>query len=275
MTRVFVLADIEGVAGVVNTEEGSPGNAEYERARRLMTGEANAAVRGVLGADPEAEVTVTDTHGPYRNIIPEELDPRARLLRGKPSPLGMMDGIGPEYDAALFVGVHARAGVGSSILSHTFTGSLLEVRINGRPVGELGLNAAMAGIHGVPVVLVAGDQMVQDEAHDLLGPKVTTVVVKESRGFSRAESLHPVVARERIEQGAERAMRNRATVSPLSFGQPIEVEVEVIRPSIADMAMAIEGIERLDGRTVRAERADMAAANRFLRLMTLLCSVPQ
>ncbi len=275
MTKVFVLVDIEGIAGVVNSEEGQPGNAEYERARRLMTEEANATVRGILAADPGAEITVTDTHGPYRNIIPELLDRRARLLRGKPSPFGMMDGIGPTYDAAMFIGVHARAGAGSATLSHTFTGTLLDVRINGKSYGELGLNAAVAGVHGVPVVLVAGDQVVQGEARDLLGPNVTTVVVKESRGFSRAESLHPTVARERIEQAAEGALQNRAGILPLQVAKPVHVEVEVARPSIADMAMAIEGIERVDGRTVCTVRDDMLAANRFLRLITLLCAVPQ
>jgi len=275
VTRVFILVDIEGIAGVVNAQEGDSGNPEYERARRLMTEEANAAVRGVLAADPDADITVTDTHGPYRNIIPEDLDRRVRLLRGKPSPLGMMDGIGGEYDVALFVGVHGRAGAGSATLSHTYTGNLLDIRINGTSFGELGLNAAMAGVYDVPVVLVAGDQVVDAEAHDLLGPNVTTVVVKQSRGYSRAESLHPQTARDRIERAAAGAMRMRDQVPPLRVAPPVEVEVEVSRPSIADMAMAIEGVERVDGRTLRMTCADMPAANRFLRLLTLLCSVPQ
>src|SRR5579884_399683 len=149
-----------------------------------MTGEANAAVAGVLDAEPDAEVTVADTHGPYRNIIPEDVDPRARLLRGKPATMGMVDGLGAEYDAALFVGVHGRAGAESSTLSHTFTGTILDVRINGRSFGELGLNASVAGAHGVPVVMVAGDQVVSEECRALLGPSVRTVIVKQSRGHA-------------------------------------------------------------------------------------------
>lgn len=275
MTRFFVLVDIEGVAGVVHSQEGNPGNAEYERARRLMTEEANAAVRGILRADPEARVTVTDTHGPYRNILPEDLDTRVHLLRGKPSPNGMMDGIGPEYDAALFLGVHGRAGTGSSTLSHTFTGDLLDIRLNGTSMGELGLNAAVAGAHGVPVVMVTGDQTVQEEARALLPPEVSTVVVKESRGFGRAESVHPTVARARIEETATHAVQARGQVPPFQVREPVKVEVDVSRPSIADMALAIEGIERVNGRTVRIERPDMLSAYRFLRLMTLLCAVQQ
>ena len=146
MTKVFVAVDIEGVAGVVHGDEGNPGNPEYERARRLMTNEASAVVNGIFAADASAEVTVADVHGPYRNIIPELLDERATLLRGKPRHFGMMDGIDDGgYDLAMFIGVHGKSGTDDSVLSHTFTGSILDVVVNGTSWGELGLNAAMAG----------------------------------------------------------------------------------------------------------------------------------
>ncbi|MDQ3547246.1 MAG: M55 family metallopeptidase, partial [Chloroflexota bacterium] len=119
--RVFVSVDIEGIAGIAGREEGSQGNPEYERARRLMTGEASAAVRGVFNVDSEADVTVADAHGTFRNIIPELLDPRARLVRGKPRALAMIEGVQDGFDAAIFVGYHGRAGTGDSVLSHTFT----------------------------------------------------------------------------------------------------------------------------------------------------------
>lgn len=160
VVRAYILMDIEGVAGVVHGEEGSRGNAEYERSRRLMTNEASAVVRGVMQANPEAEAVVVDSHGPFRNIIPELLDDRATLLRGKPRVAGMLDGIEDDFDFAIFVGVHGKASEGSSVLSHTFTGHLLDIRINGKSCGELELNAYMAGAHDVPVVMVAGDQHV-------------------------------------------------------------------------------------------------------------------
>ena len=112
MVRAYVLMDIEGVAGVVHGEEGAKGNAEYERVRRLMTNEASAVVRGVLAAEPSADVVVVDSHGPYRNIIPELLDERATLMRGKPRVAGMMEGIDEDVDFAIFVGVHGKAGEG-------------------------------------------------------------------------------------------------------------------------------------------------------------------
>ncbi len=272
--RVYVSVDIEGIAGVVNGEEGQRGNPEYERARRLMTGEANAVVAGIFDADPRAQVTVADVHGPYRNLIPEDLDERATLNRGKPKVYGMVDGIDRGYDLAMFVGVHGRAGSAPAVLSHTFTGALLDVQVNGKPFGELGLNAAMAGAHGVPVVLVAGDQIVADEARDLLGPEVITVQVKESRAHLAAESLHPNVARAKLREAAARAIRERPSVEPLRVRQPVEVQVSFNRPVFADLSEMIDHVERVDGRTVRFTRPDMPAAYRILRLMTVLCSTP-
>lgn len=272
--RVYVTVDIEGVAGVVHSAEGSPGNPEYERARRLMAQEANAVIAGIYDADPDARVTVTDVHGPYRNMIPEDLDERATFNRGKPKVFGMVDGVDRGYDLAMFVGVHGRAGADPAVLSHTFTGTILDVKINGRPMGELGLNAAVAGEHGVPVVLVAGDQTVEIEARDLFGPEVVTVVVKESRAHLAAESLHPNVARANLRAAAARAVRERPGVAPLRVGEPVVCEISLARPVYADLAMMIDDTVRVDGRTVRFTRKNMLDTYRVLRLITVLCSAP-
>jgi D-amino peptidase len=272
--RVFVTVDIEGIAGVVHSEEGARGNPEYERARRLMTAEANAVVAGIFDADPQAQVTVADVHGPYRNMIPEDLDERATFSRGKPKLFGMVDGIDRGYDLAMFVGVHGRAGAGMAVLSHTFTGTILDVAVNGKPMGELGLNAALAGAYGVPVALVAGDQAVAEEARDLFGAGVVAITVKESRAHLAAESLHPKVARAKLREAATRVVRERPAVQPLRVRAPVEVEVVLARPVYADLVAMIDGVERVDGRTIRFARADMPNAYRILRLITVLCSTP-
>ncbi len=272
--RVYVTVDIEGIAGVVNSQEGAPGNPEYERARRLMTQEANAVVAGIFDADPEARVTVTDVHGPYRNMIPEDLDERATFNRGKPKMMGMMDGVDRGYDLAMFVGVHGKAGADAAALSHTFTGTILDVVVNGKSYGELGLNAAVAGAHGVPVVLVAGDQTVAAEARDVLGDQVITVEVKESRAHLAAESVHPKVARAMLREAAARAVRERPAVSPLAVAQPVTVEVTLARPVYADLVAMIDDMTRADGLTLRFTRPTMLDAYRILRLVTVLCSTP-
>src|SRR5689334_2226315 len=148
--RVLISADLEGISGVVHASEILPDRYDYERGRALMTAEVNAVVAGVLDADPAAEIRVTDAHGPFRNILPEDLDRRALLVRGKPRPRGMLDGLDDATDAVLFVGYHARAGAGPAVLAHTMSGDILEVRVDGRPYGEIGLNAATAGHFGAP-----------------------------------------------------------------------------------------------------------------------------
>lgn len=274
MARVYVLMDIEGVAGVVHSEEGARSNPEYERARRLMTDEASAIVDGVFAADSASEVTVVDSHGSYRNIIPEQLDARATLLRGKPRYFGMMDGIDDGYDFAIFAGVHGRGGEGSSVLSHTFTGHLLDVRVNGESHGELGLNAMIAGAYGVRVAMVAGDQHVVQAAHDLLGDAVHTVQTKVSRGASAAENLHPTTSCEMLRKVATQATHAWQDAPIVPVPAPVDIEIEFDRPVYADLAMLIDGAERHSGRVVNFTRPTYPDAYRLLRLLTVLCSTP-
>jgi D-amino peptidase len=158
--RVYVSVDMEGIAGVVHESQTDPTNpvfaSEYGRFRRLMTAEANAAVDGALAAGA-TKIVVNDSHWFMRNLLAEELNPAAELVSGDPKPRSMVQGIEASFDAALFIGYHARAGTGNAILDHTYADRIHEVRLNGKPVGELGINAAFAGIHGVPVALVSGD----------------------------------------------------------------------------------------------------------------------
>ena len=123
--RVLVSVDMEGIAGVVDRDDISPGHGEYERNRKLLTAEASAAVRGVHAYEADAQVLVTEAHAAFRNLLPELLDRRAELLRGDPKPDGMMAGLAPDVDAILFIGYHGKAGTARSVMSHTISGGVI------------------------------------------------------------------------------------------------------------------------------------------------------
>jgi len=266
--NVLISVDMEGIAGVVSGDHTSSSHKEYERFRKLMTGEANAAIEGAL-AGGATRVVVNDSHGGMTNILIEELNPAAELISGSPKPFGMMQGIGPEVDAVFFVGYHGASGTGASVLEHTWSGRVFEASLNGRMVGETGLNAALAGAYGVPVVLVTGDMAVTEEAHALLG-EIETVAVKEGVARTAARCLHPEVAQQRIREAAERALKLDA--APFVVPPPVTVHVVFQRAAYADMAGLVPGSRRVDGRTIEWTGEEMPTAYKTFRAMTSLAS---
>ncbi|MET8154770.1 M55 family metallopeptidase [Sphaerisporangium sp. NPDC005289] len=271
--KVLISVDMEGISGVVHPAETNPDRYDYERGRALMTSEANAVIAGVLDAESDAVVWVADAHGPFRNILPEKLDRRARLVRGKPRPQGMLGALDEHTDAALFIGYHARAGGGPAVLAHTMSGDILDVRVNGRSMGEIGLNAAMAGHLGVPVVMLSGDDTACAELGELV-PSAVTVAVKQALGQAAAIALHPGEARERLRRAAAEAITGRARVAPLSIAGPIDVEVDLYSPITVDLATLVPGVSRAaGGRTVTFTAADFAGAYRLVLLLVQLATI--
>ncbi|MDW5325004.1 M55 family metallopeptidase [Plantactinospora sp. KLBMP9567] len=271
--KVLISADLEGVSGVVHPTETNPGGYDYERGRALMTAEVNAAIAGVLDAEPDAEVSVADSHGPFRNLLPEELDGRVRLIRGRPRPLGMVAGLEAGVEALLFVGYHARAGAGPAVLAHTISDAVLDLRIDGRSVGEIGLNAAVAGHYGVPVVLLSGDDAACAELRDLV-PEAVTVEVKRALGQAAAETLHPREARDRIRLAAAEAVRGRRRVRPVPTPTPVRIELDLYGPYTVDLATLVPGVSRAaGGRTLTFTGRDMAEAYRVVQLLVQLAQI--
>ncbi|GAA1522203.1 M55 family metallopeptidase [Streptomyces albidochromogenes] len=271
--KALISVDMEGISGIVHPTETNPDRYDYERGRALMTAEANSAIAGVLDAEPTAEVWVIDAHGPFRNMLPEQLDRRARLVRGKPRPLGMLGGLDERTDAVLLVGYHARAGRGPAVLAHTMNDGILDVRVAGRSMGEIGLNAAMAGHLDVPVVLLSGDDSACAEARELV-PSVVTVAVKQALGQGAAVALHPEEARERLRRAAAEAITLRAQILPLRLAGPLEVEVDLAAPFMVDLAALVPGVARGEGgRTVTFSATDFAEAYRLVLLLAQLATV--
>lgn len=264
--NLLISVDMEGIAGVVTGNHTSSRHQEYERFRKLMTAEANAAIEGALagGAD---KIVVNDSHGGMTNILIEEMNPAAELISGNPKPFGMMQGMGPGVDAVFLIGYHAASGTGAAILEHTWSGHLVKVRLNGQAVGETGLNAALAGAYGAPVLLVAGDQAVTEEARALLG-EIETVAVKQGVTRTAAQCLHPEVAQEHIRQAAKRALK--LNVPPFTMSSPITLQIVFMRATHADMAALIPGSQRVDGRTVEWKGEDMPTVYRVFRAMATL-----
>jgi len=271
--RILISADMEGISGIVHPTETNPGGYDYERGRALMTAEVNAAVAGVLEAVPGAEVLVADAHGPFRNLLPEELDRRAKLVRGKPRPLGMLAGLNDETDAVLLVGYHARSGGGPAVLAHTISDAVLDVRLDGRSMGEIGLNAALAGFHGAPVVLLSGNDAACAELLELV-PGAATVVVKQALGQAAAIALHPDEARDQLHRIAAKAIRRHEQVPLVILPGPLKVEVDLYGPYTVDLATLIPGVRRAPGaRTVTFTADDVGQAYRLVQLLTQLAQI--
>lgn len=268
--KVFISADLEGVAGVVHREHTMREGKEHERARKLMTQEVNAAIEGILDVDSKATIVVNDSHGTMRNILPEELHKVAELITGSPKPLSMMQGIDSSFDAGFFLGYHAKRGTQSGVLEHTYHGGVvINVAINGNSMGETGINAAVAGYFGVPIALVTGDLAVAEEARSVL-KTVEVVKVKEGVGRYAARCVSPSTARELIREGASRALKNLKRFRPFKIKPPVKLDVEFIHTGMAEMAELLPGTRRINGRTVSFATNDYLEAFRALRAMITL-----
>jgi D-amino peptidase len=192
-----------------------------------MTEETNAAIEAALEAGA-TEIVVRDAHGSARNIFPDLLHEKARLVRGwSGSPLGMVEGVDETFDAVLFIGYHAKAGTPNGIIAHTMSGNVVDLTINGVSLPEAGVNALIAGLYDVPVIFLAGDRAIVDQARDLLGD-IEMVSTKD--GIGRAQvGKHPAVVREEINEGVARAFQRLGEFQPYQFEAPYTMNLKVRR----------------------------------------------
>jgi D-amino peptidase len=261
--KVYISVDMEGVAGVGHPGPTNRTDSGYPAQADLMTQEANAAIEGAI-AGGATEILVNDSHGGMYNLRPIDLHPAARVLQGQKA-WSMIAGAGPDrgFAVALFVGYHARAGHPTGTIAHTYSGRPTITRLNGRPVGETGINAAALGAWGIPVGLVSGDDALAAEVEDWL-PDAERVVVKQAGGGSAAASLHPGEARGLIRSAAERAVRRAAAgaLLPLVVEPPVIIETEFVNGVQADHAAIVPGATRFGDRGVRVEAPDPVTAYR-------------
>ena len=274
--RILISLDMEGISGIVDWEQVTPGHVEYQtRGRQLMTGDVNAAIQGAFESGVD-EVIVSDGHWNGRNVLIEELDPRAKLNSGSPSPFAMMQGIDdqPPPDAAMFVGYHGMSGTKKAILDHTWTDQRVrEVSLNGKPTGEIGLNAALAAHYGVPIIALTGYQHACEEGQNMIGAALEIAVVKNATGRFAAQCLPLAEAREKICEAAARAvikLREGKAPPPYQVATPVRLAVEFVYTQHADRAFLIPGTERISGTRLEYTAPDMVTAHRAFRAMTML-----
>ncbi|UXY20464.1 M55 family metallopeptidase [Streptomyces cynarae] len=248
--RIYISVDMEGVTGLVDADDVQPGGRDYERGRLMMAEDVNAAIRGAVAAGA-TEITVNDAHGPMRNLLPESLHPAARLIRGKPKQMLMLEGLAPEHDAAVFVGYHSRAGA-LGVLSHSFMGHEIEdMWLDGRAVGEIGLAHATAAAIGVPVTVLTGDDCACTEMTEW-DASVTTVAVKYARDRFTADLRPAEEARAAIENAVAASLSAPPKV-PVVAAAPATLTVRWQSASVASTLLGIPGVTLADTRTVQAQ----------------------
>lgn len=268
--KILIAADMEGITGVVHWDQVNPSHPEYSRFRRMMTGDVNAAVRGAFSGGATS-VLVTDGHNNSRNILIEELDPRAVLNTGSPMPLSMVHGVDQNVDAVFFIGYHGRIGAQDATLDHTWSDErVANLWVNGRLFGESGLNGGVCGHFNVPVIMISGDQTVCAEVQDFFGD-VETAVVKKAIGRMAAECLPPAVTAKLIEDAAARAVKRLADKKvplPYKVEAPITMVLEFVQSEMADKAMIMPGAIRMEDRKVQYVAQDMVTI--YFAFRTLL-----
>jgi D-amino peptidase len=266
--KILISVDIEGVAGVFHPEQTHAGNPEYERARRLMTSEANAVIEGAL-AGGASDILVNDSHGGFRNLIPDLLHPAASAILGKPRLLGMMSSVECGVDAVMMVGYHGRSQ-SRGILAHTINSfAFARVWLNDQELGETGIYGALAGEFGVPVIFGSGDDVFVAEA-GMLYPQARLVAVKTAQGNTSGISLSPQRTLILLAEGAQAAVETLHLGTTFVIAAPITCRLQTQTPALADLFCQLPFLLRIDGVNVEFSAPSVQYAVRVLNSLSAM-----
>jgi D-amino peptidase len=264
--KVYISADMEGVTGVVTADQLGPGGFEYERFREFMTDEVLAAIEGAREAGA-ADILVSDSHGNGENLLIERLPADVQVVRSWPRPLMMMQGIDETFDAAIFLGYHSGANYPEGVRAHTMSSARLAgIKLNGITIPEAGMNAALAGHFGVPVVMISGDDAAVAEARSLLGD-IEGAVVKWNYGFHSARTMTPEAGNALIREKVKTALGRLDDFEPWRVETPVALDVTFKSYRPAEVLGYLPSVERLDAHTIRYMAADAPAASAFMEFL--------
>jgi D-amino peptidase len=262
--KVFISVDMEGISGISGSDQLSATGAEYNRSRKLMADDTNAAIRGAR-AGGATQIVVNDSHGSMRNLRLEDLDPFARLISHSFKRYGMMEGLDESFDAAIFIGYHAQAGSPNGLFAHTGSGIVADVRVNGRSLGEGGLNTLVAGWFGVPVVLVTGDNVAVEQVA-AVAKGTRTVAVKRAIN-PRAAELRPLAeVHKEIESVARDAVAAAKRIAPRRDAS-YKVELQLKDTLIPEIAEILPGLRRPAPDTIAFATDTMPRAYALIRVL--------
>ena len=267
--KVYISADMEGISGVASADQLGPSSFEYAQARQWMTGDVLAAIQGAREAGA-TEFVVSDSHGNGQSLLIDRFpaDVPVTIVRSFPRPLGMMEGLDSSFGAVMFVGYHTATTSTSGVRAHTISSALLtRIALNGTPMSEAGINAAIAAELGVPVVMITGDDAIVADSRERFGA-IEGVAVKRAIGFHSAAVLAPEAAQALIRQHAKVAVSRRADMKPYAISKPIALEISFKNYRPVELLGYLPNVQRIDAHTVRFVGRDMTEISRFIEFVT-------
>ncbi len=265
--KVYISADMEGIAGVVTADQLGPEGFEYARFREFMTASVLAAIDGAREAGA-TEFVVSDSHGNGESLLIDKFPDDVTIVRSWPRPLGMMEGIDSTFDAVMFVGYHAATTNPRGVRAHTLSSAhYAAVKLNGIAVPEGGISAAIAGHYGVPVVMISGDDIAVAEARQLIDPGIAGAVVKRAIGFHSAATLTPQAGNAIIRAQAKAGVERRARIKPWVLKKPVQLDLTFKNYRPAEVMALLPVIRRTDAHSIRFEGKDMPEVSRMLEFI--------
>jgi D-amino peptidase len=264
--KVYISVDMEGIAGIVTADQLSPTGFEYASARQFMTGEALAAIAGARDAGA-TQIVVSDSHGNGENLLIDKFPPDVTIIRSWPRPLMMMEGIDSTFAAAVFIGYHASTTNPAGVRAHTISSAhLAAVELNGISMPESGINAAIAGYFGVPIVAISGDNVAVAEAQALIGP-IDGAVVKQAISFHAASTMTPEAAQLLVRQKVKAGVLRHASLRPYVVRSPVRLDVTFKNYTPAEMLTFLPFVQRTSSHGIRFEGRDILQVSRFLEFI--------
>lgn len=263
--KIFISADIEGVAGISHWDETNHTHARGAYFAQQMTLEVAAACEAAIATG--AEVVVRDAHDSAKNINPRLLPESVTFVRGwAGSPMSMMETLDDTFDAVVFIGYHSAAYTTTSPLAHTMSSSQYQkVMINGNIASEFTLNTYLSYYYGVPVIAISGDAGICADAK-AMDPNITTVCTQHGIGDATV-SIHPQKSINAIKAAVTSALKRPLSEYRTTMPEHFELQIEYKQLKDYYRASFLPGVKKVDGRTLAYSHRDFYELARIFMFM--------